>query len=286
VGYDSIYAARLALREANAAGGVGGYSVELVAYDDRGTIPGARVAARNLALDPDVIAVIGHFRDETTEAARTLYSQSGLPLIVAGTVEGAVDERPDLLCPLLDYLGDKRGSRRVQWMSSSQAVLACAESPAVTISQELPPPPGVDSVLLTLDPTAAGETVVALRETGWRGVVAGGPTLGSPLFTQVAGDSAANVVFISPYRWPKVESEDAVFSVAYQSLGPHVPGPGPFALATYDAVQGLLAAIETTIGHGEALGREALAAHLSYPSGSTTYLYRWTSSEALELIDD
>ena len=34
VGYDVFYAVRLALQEVNAAGGVGGYHVELVAYDD------------------------------------------------------------------------------------------------------------------------------------------------------------------------------------------------------------------------------------------------------------
>ena len=86
VGYDAIYAARLALREANAAGGVGGYNVTLVAYDDQGTVSGALTAARNLAQDPDVVAVIGHFRDETTGAARTVYDEAGLPLVVAGTV--------------------------------------------------------------------------------------------------------------------------------------------------------------------------------------------------------
>ena len=34
VGYDAIYAARLAVREANAAGGIGGYRLAVVALDD------------------------------------------------------------------------------------------------------------------------------------------------------------------------------------------------------------------------------------------------------------
>jgi ABC-type branched-subunit amino acid transport system substrate-binding protein len=144
----------------------------------------------------------------------------------------------------------------------------------------------VDTVLLTLDPVAAGEVVVALRKMGWGGVVAGGPALGSPLFAQVAGDAAAEVVFVAPYRWPQIEGEDVEFSAAYQSLGPHVPHPGPFALTTYDAVQGLLAAIESSVGHGETLGREALAAAISYPSETTGYLFRWTSSGVLELISE
>ncbi|MCA9936880.1 MAG: ABC transporter substrate-binding protein, partial [Anaerolineales bacterium] len=36
IGYDVIYSARLAVREINAAGGVGGYRLSLVALDDSG----------------------------------------------------------------------------------------------------------------------------------------------------------------------------------------------------------------------------------------------------------
>ncbi len=81
VGYDAIYAARLAVRERNAAGGVGGYRVELVAYDDGGDAPSAIERARQLALDPQVVAVIGHYRIETTRAAWDVYALAALPLV-------------------------------------------------------------------------------------------------------------------------------------------------------------------------------------------------------------
>jgi ABC-type branched-subunit amino acid transport system substrate-binding protein len=48
IGYDAIYAARLAVREINAAGGVNGWQLELVAYDDRADLEMSRAAARNL----------------------------------------------------------------------------------------------------------------------------------------------------------------------------------------------------------------------------------------------
>ncbi len=82
VGYDAIYAARLAVREINAAGGAGGRLLELVAYDDRGAPELAQTVARNLVVDPDVIAVIGHFRQASTEAAVPVYAEAGLPLVV------------------------------------------------------------------------------------------------------------------------------------------------------------------------------------------------------------
>lgn len=96
IGYDAIYAARLAVREINAAGGAAGWRLELVAYDDQGDADLARSAARNLAVDPDVLAVIGHYRPASTAAAQTVYREVGLPLLVLGVEESALP-RPETL---------------------------------------------------------------------------------------------------------------------------------------------------------------------------------------------
>ncbi len=95
VGYDAIYAARLAVRERNAAGGVGGYRVELVAYDDGGDAQAAIERARQLALDPQVVAVIGHYRVETSRAAWDVYAREALPLIASII---PADSLPDAPC--------------------------------------------------------------------------------------------------------------------------------------------------------------------------------------------
>jgi ABC-type branched-subunit amino acid transport system substrate-binding protein len=94
VGYDAIYAARLAVCERNAAGGVGGYRVELVAYDDGGSAPTAVERARQLALDPQVVAVIGHYRTETTRAAWDVYAREALPLIAPVIPADALPDSP------------------------------------------------------------------------------------------------------------------------------------------------------------------------------------------------
>ncbi|OQA23257.1 MAG: Leucine-, isoleucine-, valine-, threonine-, and alanine-binding protein precursor [Chloroflexi bacterium ADurb.Bin360] len=83
-GYDAIYAARMAIREINAsggAGGVGGWQLELIAYDDRADPEFAQTAARNLATDDNVVAVIGHFYPDSTAAAESVYVEAGLPLL-------------------------------------------------------------------------------------------------------------------------------------------------------------------------------------------------------------
>jgi ABC-type branched-subunit amino acid transport system substrate-binding protein len=303
VGYDAVYAVRLALREVNAAGGAGGYRVELVAYDDQGTISGARTAARNLALDSQVMAVIGHFRDETTVAAREIYGQAGLPLIDSGTVEGWAGVQDGLLCPVLNLLqrvGPGEGATeqgemvfQAQWIGADGvATPECAGDLSIMVSGRVPPSPGVSVVWLTLDPTTAGETVAALRKTGWEGIIAGGPSLGSPLFTQMAGAAALDVVFVTTHRWPDVAGRDAEFAAAYQSLGPHVPLPGPFALAAYERTRALLRVLEAAIqrGRGAAPTRQTLTQTLARPPAQPgergLYVYRWAPSGRPVLITD
>lgn len=85
IGYEAIYAARLAIREINARGGVNGYRVELVALDDRGESERAIDAARQLMIDPQVVVVIGHYRPTTTAAALNEYCAGDLPAVAIET---------------------------------------------------------------------------------------------------------------------------------------------------------------------------------------------------------
>jgi len=84
IGYDAIYAARLAVREINGRGDRGGPRIELVALDDSADPELARQAAASLVVDPDVVAVLGHWLPETTAAAKDVYSQETLPLLPLG----------------------------------------------------------------------------------------------------------------------------------------------------------------------------------------------------------
>ncbi|UCG22808.1 MAG: ABC transporter substrate-binding protein [Chloroflexota bacterium] len=84
VGYDVIYSARLAIRQANKARGPGEVRLALVAVDDFGDPAMARQSARALAVDPGIVAVIGHWLPETTAAAKSHYEAAGLSLVQAG----------------------------------------------------------------------------------------------------------------------------------------------------------------------------------------------------------
>lgn len=81
IGYDVIYSARLAVREVNQAGGIGHYRLGLVALDDFGDPEMARQTARAMVVDPGVVAVIGHWLEETTKSASPLYEGAGLAFL-------------------------------------------------------------------------------------------------------------------------------------------------------------------------------------------------------------
>lgn len=84
IGYDVLYSARLAVREINAAGGIGGTRVALVALDDGGEPEFAKATAQSLLLDPGVVAVVGHWLPETTEMAAPLYERESMPFVPGG----------------------------------------------------------------------------------------------------------------------------------------------------------------------------------------------------------
>jgi hypothetical protein len=84
IGYDVLYSARLAVRQLNAAGGIGGTRVALVALDDSGNPEFAAATADSLIIDPNVVAVVGHWLPETTAVARQHYDESGMTFIAGG----------------------------------------------------------------------------------------------------------------------------------------------------------------------------------------------------------
>lgn len=80
-GYAAFTPFRQALQDGMRAGGFGGYQVSFVAYNDNGDPLFAERVARDVAIDPEVIAVIGHLRADTTRSALPVYEAAGLAVI-------------------------------------------------------------------------------------------------------------------------------------------------------------------------------------------------------------
>ncbi len=219
IGYDAIYAARLAVRERNASGGVGRYRVELVAYDDGGDAQAAMERARQLALDPQVMAVIGHFRVDTTRVAWDFYAREALPLIAPVIPADALPDSPCAGCsfPAAFRMGP--------------------------VSQVIGESIGLDQVF--------------------------------------AGGVTTETVFASGAPWPRDVPEAQPFIANYRAVS-NGTEPGPYAWATYQAVQMLFDAMAREPGAPTRGGTGAQLATRFSPQGILpsvpVYVYRLDSS--------
>jgi len=262
IGYDAIYAVRLAIREANAAGGVGGYTIELVAYDDGGEPANAVRQAQKLVIDPEVVGVLGHFRTETTLSAMNVYVDSGMPLIVPGDALGGVElERTPVFS--LALASEYAISVVQQYLDGGSCValldaerLPYWEDLRLCNDTEVNRERWVDAVLRSGAQAAftnaevvdAGELVGTLRARGWDGLLIGGPELALPDFAAIAGEAAEGVRFVT--SWP-LDCRCGEFISAYRDIS-HGTDPSPVAVLAYDATWLLLRSLE----HSLALGGE------------------------------
>ena len=270
IGYDVIYAVRLALREANATGGIGGYSVELVAYDD-GAEPGMAVEqARKLASDFAIVATIGHFREETTAAALDVYTEAGISLVApavlgedvaraetssfrlgpgAGAVASeALDHMEGLGTlqvalvtqggPLGRYLQE---DMRLDRLRLDTVVSTEDDEGLINVAAS-----GVDAVFCDADPVIAGEVAAKLHRMGWTGLLLGGPELAASDFMAVAGQAAHGAIYVTPWPLPTDIAGSADFVTAYRTVSGEVP-PGPLALPAYEAARILIDALSRDI---------------------------------------
>ena len=269
VGYDAIYAARLAIQEINAAGGADGWQLELVAYDDRAAPANARTVAQNLIIDETVVAVIGHYRQTNTAAAATMYAAAELPLLAIGGWLTPTSAPVWQLAPAPHKVATQMLNVPVLSSSSTIAVwgnglLADAldeqitahnyrRVPAIAPQQVAPPP---DVIFSTLPPRVVAERLVEWRAAKWSGTLVGGTELAAPAFAAIAAavNNSAPVsdgaYFITPYPLAQDLVGLTEWRAAYRAVGPHVPEPGPYALPTYEAVHLLAQAIATAAQHG------------------------------------
>ncbi len=210
VGYEVLNAVRLAVREANAAGGAGGYSLALMAYDDGGDAGQAIEQARKAATDPDVLGVIGHWRSATTAAAAPTYAETGLPLLAPNP------ESADL--PAAIYrLG----------------LSAAAERAAV--------PPDAHQCPAPCDALDDLTWLLALRAQSPAAARYGPPLWGQAQFLALAGPAAEGAFFLTAAPSP-ADSPDPGFAARYTAISNGVL-PRADAVLAYDAARLLIQAI-------------------------------------------
>lgn len=282
IGYDLFAAVRLALRQANEAGGVGGYAVEFVAYDDAGDPEMAVLQARKLALDPEVVVVIGHFREETTAAALHVYEEAGLPLLVPGILfdEGAETDGAVWLGPAADVVADELLSGiESAALVPGEGVLGvalqrCAARRGIHLAV-MGDPSAADAaevVICAADALTCGEAAAALRADGWRGEFRGGPELAAADFAAAAGEAAVEALFVTPWAFPGDAASEEWIAVYSDVAGG--AAPGPLALPAYQATLLALDALAQSAAAPGGPTRAGVATALTADHSFELYWYR------------
>ena len=240
LGYEVLFAVKLAIQERNATGGLQGYQIELVALNDFDEPAEAERQAKALVADPAVLGVVGHLAPTATEAALPIYQAAEVAVSVPWTIAEPDDESGRGVIRLA--ANQTESLARLAEAAKAQGV---SQPFSLTTADVTAIPDQAQSLTLLTDGVTAGEIILALAQPQRHLPLFGGPEVGSPQLTQVAGSQATGLIFVSPGPNPVEVPAAAEFVRAYQALASFAPGPR--AGLAYDATQVLLDAIEAAL---------------------------------------
>jgi branched-chain amino acid transport system substrate-binding protein len=80
-GKDIVIALNIYATQINKYGGIKGRKLKILAYDDQGEPQHAKKIAQTIANNNQVVAVLGHFLDNTTQATSFIYHKAKIPII-------------------------------------------------------------------------------------------------------------------------------------------------------------------------------------------------------------
>jgi branched-chain amino acid transport system substrate-binding protein len=262
LGYEALHAVKWALRERNDRGGVAGAMVELVALNDGAEPAASAFQAHKLAVDPDVVGVIGPFTGDTLLAAAPIYEEQGLPAVTPAACPSSIAERLDgVIClgsetdrlaqALLSHLSDEvqvtllrdgDGTLGYRLALTVQHVLE-APLDESTLSEMIAHP--ADAYLYDGDVLGAADVLTQMRRAGIVAPLWGGPSLARTQLPQIAERAVAGACYAIASPLFADQSPDSAFAAGYRERAGSPPGP--WAALAYDAAQLLLDAIERDI---------------------------------------
>jgi len=198
LGYAILPEIRSAIDDANTDGSLGAYRVALVALNDELYRAEAGAQARALALDPEMVAVLGPWTVATFETATPILISEGIAVI--GSAPIAASAGVVNLCPATDALAKamlaRAGTGEIIIAGPENALAAAlsAIEPRATrwpSDQTIAETPGSTVVVIhTGEAEAAAGDLRGWRAAGWRGTMIGGPDMAQSWFGDLAGSSA------------------------------------------------------------------------------------------------
>jgi ABC-type branched-subunit amino acid transport system substrate-binding protein len=293
VGYEVLYGVRLAVRERNAAGGLDGYRVELVALNDMNQAEEARVQARKMVTDPLVFGVIGGLRPEAALAALPEYRTASLTflsptasdlLVAQGLTEtlAAAVSTQAVAHVAANLAADEfqvRHAALLRGPGTADRVLVEALHAALGMrgvqtraaSAWAPSLLDADALFVAAGVRESAAWIADARAAGYAGPIVGGPELHSPLLPMLAEGSARGVIVLSGLAPPPDSTrwQDAFREVSGGSE------PGPLGWWAYSAAFRLLDALAWDIHQTGGPSRPGVWAQVAATPCSHDIVYRY-----------
>lgn len=277
-GQDMKQIVELLADEVNAAGGVLGRKVEIVAEDDAGDPRSAALAAQRLVTQ-DIAAVIGTYGSSITEASQNIYDEYELIQVATGstairlTEKGLKyffrtsprdDEQGKVAAKVLTQKGYKKiavlhdNTSYAKGLADETKKILEAQGAEIVFYDALTPGERDYNAILTKLKGASPDVIfftgyypeagMILRqkmEMRWDVPMLGGDATNNSDLVKIAGkDAAAGFYFLSPPVPQDLDAAEAkAFMAAYQKKYNAVPG-SVWAVLAGDAFRVLVAAIE------------------------------------------
>ncbi len=301
---------KLAVKEINAAGGVLGRQIELIAVDGKTDQTTTTNAASEL-INVHKVVVIGGLNDSTFAlAAGPIAQQAGIPFVTAGATLPTLPEQIGdffFMAPfgddaqafaIADYAIDDLKAKTAYMLvdqaydfttalaaffkqrfteKGGQIVLEDIYrsgdtdfSAQIAKVQALNPPP--DVLFISAIPNEAGITTRQFREAGLQMPIISGDGFDTPLIAEVAGELADNVFFSTHVALDNVDPKVQNFVQAYTQEYGKAP-ENAFAVLGYDTLNLIADAIKRAGSTDPKAIRDALAATQGFAAvtGQITY---------------
>ena len=243
---------RLAVKEANAAGGIQGKLVELRSYDDRGQSQEAGTAVTRLIANDKAIAVLGHNTSSLSLAGGRVAQQYGVPMISPSSTNPSVTQLGDKIfrvCFLDPYQGWVQAKFAREHLKAAKAAILYDQGQAyskglaeffrtefeklggtiateqaytggdqdfsaqlTTIRQS-----GPDLVIVPGYYTDAGNIAIQARKLGLTAPLLGGDGWESPQLAAIGKEAIEGSYYSCHYAYQEDRPEVAKFVAAYES---------------------------------------------------------------------
>ena len=262
--------ARLAVEEANRAGGVLGRKVDLLVEDDRGEASEAASAATKLITRDRVAALIGEFASSRTLAAAPIAQSQGIPMISPTSTNVEVTKKGDYIfraCFVDAYQGrvlasfarqnlkaataallvDARNDYSVGLAEAFRSDFTAAGGRVVAETKYAEGDSDFSAQLTALAPikpdvliipgyyTDAGLIARQARALGLSAVLLGGDGWDSPKLVEIGGAALEGAYFSNHYSVDDPSEATRSFVAAYRSA--YGADPDSIAASSYDAAR-------------------------------------------------